>query len=128
MSIENIFERNIEALNNDYRHRRTSIGLGDISATARNHFEMMCATLIMLLSGVMWSQVLATMTQVLATMAPAAPGKYVSYWRLVTPGGAQFGHRLWIDISVTELESKEAEEDQQAAFQKRWQEEAAKFL
>lgn len=49
----------------------TSIGLGDISATARNHFEMMCATLIMLLSGVMWSQVLATMTQVLATMAPA---------------------------------------------------------
>ena len=49
----------------------TSIGLGDISATARNHFEMMCATFIMLVSGVMWSQVLATMTQVLATMAPA---------------------------------------------------------
>jgi hypothetical protein len=51
----------------------------------------------------------------LSCVAPTAPGKYASYWRLVTPGGAQFGHRLWIDISVTELESKEAEEDQQAA-------------
>jgi len=40
-------------------------------------------------------------------VAPASPGKYVSYWRLVTPAGAEFGHRLWIDISVTEMESKE---------------------
>jgi len=52
----------------------------------------------------------------LPCVAPTAPGKYVSYWRLVAPGGAQFGHRLWIDISVTELESKKgAEEEQQAA-------------
>ena len=32
---------------------------------------MYWATMLMLLSGVCWSQVLATMTQVLATMQPA---------------------------------------------------------
>ena len=49
----------------------TSIGYGDISATPRNHYEMYWAALLMLLCGVCWSQVLATMTQVLATMRPA---------------------------------------------------------
>ena len=49
----------------------TSIGYGDISATPRNHYEMYWAAGLMLLCGVCWSQVLATMTQVLATMRPA---------------------------------------------------------
>jgi hypothetical protein len=35
----------------------------------------------------------------------------VSYWRLVAPSGEQFGHRLWVDISVTEMESKEETEE-----------------
>ena len=49
----------------------TSIGYGDVSATPRNHYEMYWATLLMLMCGICWSQVLATMTQVLATMQPA---------------------------------------------------------
>ena len=27
----------------------------------------------------------------------------MGYWRLETPGGVRFGHRLWVDIVVTEL-------------------------
>ncbi|RUS28497.1 hypothetical protein BC938DRAFT_481815 [Jimgerdemannia flammicorona] len=32
--------------------------------------------------------------------APADPGHYVSYWRLVAPDGSRFGHRVWCDIVV----------------------------
>ena len=42
----------------------TSIGYGDISATPHNFYEMYWATFLMLICGVCWSQVLATMTQV----------------------------------------------------------------
>ncbi|KAF9579990.1 hypothetical protein BGW38_003533 [Lunasporangiospora selenospora] len=35
--------------------------------------------------------------------APAQPGRYVSFWRLVTPEGVEFGHRYWCDITVEEL-------------------------
>ena len=31
---------------------------------------------------------------------PARPGKIVSYWRLATPDGLKFGHRLWCDVNV----------------------------
>ncbi|KAG0043749.1 hypothetical protein BGZ83_011069 [Gryganskiella cystojenkinii] len=34
--------------------------------------------------------------------APAQPGRYVSYWRLVAPSGEPFGHRIWCDILVEE--------------------------
>ncbi|KAG0320193.1 hypothetical protein BG000_003662 [Podila horticola] len=34
--------------------------------------------------------------------APALPGRYISYWRLVTPSGQRFGHRVWCDILVEE--------------------------
>lgn len=34
--------------------------------------------------------------------APALPGRYISYWRLVTPSGERFGHRVWCDILVEE--------------------------
>lgn len=34
--------------------------------------------------------------------APAHPGRYVSYWRLVAPSGEPFGHRVWCDILVEE--------------------------
>jgi len=34
--------------------------------------------------------------------APAYPGRYVSYWRLVSPSGEPFGHRVWCDIFVEE--------------------------
>lgn len=31
---------------------------------------------------------------------PVTPGRYVSYWRLLTDRQERFGHRLWIDIVV----------------------------
>jgi len=38
--------------------------------------------------------------------APSKPGRYVSYWRLVTADGARFGQRVWTDVVVS-LEEKE---------------------
>ena len=34
--------------------------------------------------------------------APNIPGRYVSYWRMMTPepGNKRFGHRFWIDLTV----------------------------
>lgn len=34
---------------------------------------------------------------------PSRPGKFVSYWRLSTPEGLKFGHRLWCDIVVRDI-------------------------
>ena len=34
---------------------------------------------------------------------PPRPGKFVSYWRLTSPDGLKFGHRLWCDVSVRML-------------------------
>jgi next-to-BRCA1 protein 1 len=33
---------------------------------------------------------------------PSKPGTCISYWRLTTPNGGKFGHRLWCDINVQE--------------------------
>lgn len=33
-------------------------------------------------------------------VAPTETGRYVSYWRLITPSGVRFGHRVWADILV----------------------------
>eukprot|EP01118_Nematostelium_gracile_P004524 TRINITY_DN1529_c0_g1_i1.p1 TRINITY_DN1529_c0_g1~~TRINITY_DN1529_c0_g1_i1.p1 ORF type:complete len:386 (-),score=85.96 TRINITY_DN1529_c0_g1_i1:46-1077(-) len=33
-------------------------------------------------------------------VTPMTPGRYISYWKLTTPGGAQFGERIWVDILV----------------------------
>ncbi|KIX06866.1 uncharacterized protein Z518_04842 [Rhinocladiella mackenziei CBS 650.93] len=32
--------------------------------------------------------------------SPAREGRAISYWRLKTPGGLPFGHKLWVDIEV----------------------------
>lgn len=32
--------------------------------------------------------------------APDAPGRHVGYWRLITPDGKRFGHRVWADVFV----------------------------
>lgn len=32
--------------------------------------------------------------------SPAREGRYISYWRLKTPNGLPFGHKLWVDINV----------------------------
>jgi len=33
-------------------------------------------------------------------VAPQNAGRYVGYWRLVSPKGERFGHRVWVDITV----------------------------
>eukprot|EP00850_Spirogloea_muscicola_P000149 SM000001S04551 [mRNA] locus=s1:911252:915307:+ [translate_table: standard] len=33
-------------------------------------------------------------------VAPDLPGRYVSHWRLMTPNGTRFGHRVWVLIQV----------------------------
>jgi len=33
-------------------------------------------------------------------VAPSAPGRYVSYWRLASPEGTRFGQKIWVDIIV----------------------------
>jgi hypothetical protein len=38
--------------------------------------------------------------------APSKPGRYVSYFRLVTPTGVRFGHRVWCDIVVENEEQQ----------------------
>lgn len=35
--------------------------------------------------------------------APEIPGRYVSYWRLSDGEGNQFGHSIWVDITVAEM-------------------------
>ncbi|KAL3018659.1 hypothetical protein AAZX31_05G039900 [Glycine max] len=32
--------------------------------------------------------------------APPLPGRYISYWRMTTPSGHQFGQRVWVLIQV----------------------------
>jgi len=32
--------------------------------------------------------------------SPAREGRAISYWRLKTPGGVPFGHKLWVDIEI----------------------------
>ncbi|KAF9364133.1 hypothetical protein BGX34_002450, partial [Mortierella sp. NVP85] len=44
--------------------------------------------------------------------APANPGRYISYWRLVTPSGERFGQRIWCDILVeAPVTSKDVDAD-----------------
>ncbi|KAL9659898.1 hypothetical protein QQ045_024708 [Rhodiola kirilowii] len=36
-------------------------------------------------------------------VAPELPGEYVSYWRMASPSGHRFGHRVWVVIQVDDL-------------------------
>ncbi|KAG5977085.1 hypothetical protein E4U56_000489 [Claviceps arundinis] len=40
---------------------------------------------------------------------PSRPGKVISYWRLTTPDGMRFGHRLWCDVDVRATATLEPE-------------------
>jgi hypothetical protein len=42
----------------------------------------------------------ATVDIAVPFVAPSAPGRYQSYWRLATADGQRFGHRLWADVFV----------------------------
>lgn len=37
-------------------------------------------------------------------VAPEKPGRYVSHWRLASPAGPKFGHRVWVVIQVVSKE------------------------
>lgn len=39
-------------------------------------------------------------------VAPDVPGKFMAYYRFVTPVGNRFGDRLWIDLDIEEHESE----------------------
>lgn len=38
--------------------------------------------------------------------APSLPGRYVGYYRLLTPDGTRFGQRVWVDVVVAPQEEK----------------------
>ncbi|KAL2634087.1 hypothetical protein R1flu_005566 [Riccia fluitans] len=40
-------------------------------------------------------------------VAPEKPGRYVSHWRLASPAGPKFGHRVWVLIQVVSNEKFE---------------------
>jgi len=42
--------------------------------------------------------------------APTLPGRYVGYYRLLTPDGTRFGQRVWVDVVVAPQEEKSKEE------------------
>lgn len=42
--------------------------------------------------------------------SPAREGRFISYWRLKTPQGKPFGHKLWVDITVANTSAEEAKE------------------
>lgn len=39
--------------------------------------------------------------------APSTPGRFASHWRLSTPDGHKFGHRIWVEIIVDEKAPKQ---------------------
>ena len=41
----------------------------------------------------------------------------MGYWRLETPGGVRFGHRLWVDIVVTNATNALSDGSEDAAPQ-----------
>jgi len=41
--------------------------------------------------------------------APRNPGRYVSNWRLSTPNGMHFGHKVWVSITVEARQEKPVE-------------------
>ncbi|CAD6444334.1 55feba01-52d5-4fac-89df-6ce94a3976b6 [Sclerotinia trifoliorum] len=50
---------------------------------------------------------------------PNRAGNFISYWRLTTPTGEKFGHRLWCDITVNEptpIVKEEPEEEEKEVF------------
>merc|ERR1711991_882521 len=49
--------------------------------------------------------------------SPGKAGRFVSYWRLQTPDGIRFGHRMWVDIVVRDPAFVEATKIVRAASQ-----------
>ena len=43
--------------------------------------------------------------------SPASEGRVISYWRLKTPQGKPFGHKLWVDITVVNKIAEEPKKE-----------------
>ncbi|KAF5134078.1 ZZ-type zinc finger-containing protein P35G2.11c [Metarhizium anisopliae] len=46
---------------------------------------------------------------------PIHSGKMISYWRLTTPDGMRFGHRLWCEVNVRAVAAPEAKPQAQSS-------------
>jgi hypothetical protein len=44
-------------------------------------------------------------------IAPRNPGRYIGYWRLVTPQNERFGQRFWVDVTVENVGSRRDSEN-----------------
>jgi next-to-BRCA1 protein 1 len=49
---------------------------------------------------------------------PPRDGKVISYWRLTTPNGLKFGHRLWCDVEVQSPKPEEPERTEEVPVTK----------
>jgi len=45
-------------------------------------------------------------------VAPSEPGRYASYYKLVTPEGYRFGQRLWVSIAVSGSSSSSSSDEE----------------
>ena len=79
------------------------IGGDDMRNLDANHPSSVSAMTSATRSNVLEESLEAGKTAVFKVMlkSPAREGRVISYWRLKTPEGLPFGHRLWVDITVT---------------------------
>ena len=79
------------------------IGGDDMRNLDANHPSSVSAMTSATRSNVLEEGVEAGQTAVFKVMLKSPPreGRVISYWRLKTPEGLPFGHKLWVDITVT---------------------------
>jgi hypothetical protein len=54
-------------------------------------------------------------------VAPAHPGRYTGYWRLVAPDGRKFGQRVWVSIVVPSLGNSSSSSDEEERLADRYE-------
>ena len=79
------------------------IGGDDMRNLDANHPSSVSAMATATRSNVLEEALEAGKTAVFKVMLKSPPreGRVISYWRLKTPEGLPFGHKLWVDITVT---------------------------
>jgi next-to-BRCA1 protein 1 len=79
------------------------IGGDDMRNLDANHPSSVSAMASASRSNVLEDGLEAGKTAVFKVMlkSPPCEGRFISYWRLKTPEGVPFGHKLWVDITVT---------------------------
>jgi next to BRCA1 gene 1 protein len=79
------------------------IGGDDIRNLDSNHASSISAMTSATRSNVLESSLEPGKTAVFKVLLKAPPreGRVISYWRVKTPDGRPFGHKLWVDITVS---------------------------